>query len=374
MTQTQRPVIYMDHSASTPVRPPVLEAMQPYFDRFYGNPSSIHRVGRQAHAGLDRARRTVAEILGAKESEIVFTACGTESDNAALRGIALARRKATGANRIVTLPIEHKAVLHTAFDLRDNFGFQLTLVPVDEQGLVRVEDVAQALGDGRDVAVVSVMLANNEIGTVQPVAQIGQLCQERGVPFHTDAVQAAGKLSLRVDELHVDALSVSAHKFYGPKGVGFLYLRQGTPFQPILTGASHEGNRRAGTENVPGIVGLAAALALCEEEREEENARLQILRDRLIGGILEEVEGARLTGHPTQRLANHASFVIQGVEAEGVLIALDLAGVAASSGSACTSASQKPSHVLEAIGVPAQDAAGGLRLSLGHSNTPKGVA
>lgn len=373
MTQTQRPVIYMDHSASTPVRPPVLEAMQPYFDRFYGNPSSIHRVGRQAHAGLDRARRTVAEILGAKESEIVFTACGTESDNAALRGIALARRKATGANHIVTLPIEHKAVLHTAFDLRDNFGFQLTLVPVDEQGLVRVEDVAQALGDGRDVAVVSVMLANNEIGTVQPVAQIGQLCQERGVPFHTDAVQAAGKLSLRVDELHVDALSVSAHKFYGPKGVGFLYLRQGTPFQPILTGASHEGNRRAGTENVPGIVGLAAALALCEEEREEENARLQILRDRLIGGILEEVEGARLTGHPTQRLANHASFVIQGVEAEGVLIALDLAGVAASSGSACTSASQKPSHVLEAIGVPAQDAAGGLRLSLGHSNTPEQV-
>ena len=373
MNQTQHPVIYMDHSASTPVRPEVLEAMQPYFDQFYGNPSSIHRVGRQARAGLDRARRTVAEILGARESEIIFTACGTESDNAALRGIALARRKATGADRIITLPIEHKAVLHTAYDLRDNFGFRLTLVPVDEQGLVRVEDVAQALGDGQDVAVVSVMLANNEIGTIQPVAAIGQLCQERGVPFHTDAVQAAGKLPLRVDELHVDALSVSAHKFYGPKGVGFLYLRQGTPFQPILTGASHEGNRRAGTENVPGILGLARALALCEEEREEENARLQALRDRLIGGILEEVEGARLTGHPTQRLANHASFVIQGVEAEGVLIALDLAGVAASSGSACTSAAQKPSHVLEAIGVPARDAVGGLRLSLGHSNTPEQV-
>ena len=373
MNQTQRPVIYMDHSASTPVRPEVLEAMQPYFDQFYGNPSSIHRVGRQARAGLDQARRTVAEILGARESEIIFTACGTESDNAALRGIALARRKATGADRIITLPIEHKAVLHTAYDLRDNFGFRLTLVPVDEQGLVRVEDVAQALGDGQDVAVVSVMLANNEIGTIQPVAAIGQLCQERGVPFHTDAVQAAGKLPLRVDELHVDALSVSAHKFYGPKGVGFLYLRQGTPFQPILTGASHEGNRRAGTENVPGILGLARALALCEEEREEENARLQALRDRLIGGILEEVEGARLTGHPTQRLANHASFVIQGVEAEGVLIALDLAGVAASSGSACTSAAQKPSHVLEAIGVPARDAVGGLRLSLGHSNTPEQV-
>lgn len=368
-----RRIIYMDHSASTPVRAEVLEAMQPYFAEFYGNPSSIHGVGRRAGVALAQARRTIAELIGAKPSEIIFTGCGTESDNAALRGIALARRQATGAKRIVTLPIEHKAVLYTAQDLADHFGFELTLVPVDSDGLVAVEDVARALGDGADVAVVSVMAANNEVGTIQPVAEIGALCQERGVPFHTDAVQAAGKLPLRVDDLHVDALSTSAHKFYGPKGVGFLYLRGGTPFLPYMTGGSHENGRRAGTENVPFIVGMAKAFELAEAERDQENARLQVLRDQLIGGILETVEGARLTGSPTQRLAGHASFVIQGVEAEGVLIALDLAGVAASSGSACTSGSHRPSHVLEAMGVPAADAVGGLRLSLGHSNRPEDV-
>lgn len=368
-----RRIIYMDHSASTPVRAEVLEAMQPYFAEFYGNPSSIHGVGRRAGVALAQARRTIAELIGAKPNEIIFTGCGTESDNAALRGIALARRQATGAKRIVTLPIEHKAVLYTAQDLADHFGFELTLVPVDSDGLVAVEDVARALGDGADVAVVSVMAANNEVGTIQPVAEIGALCQERGVPFHTDAVQAAGKLPLRVDDLHVDALSTSAHKFYGPKGVGFLYLRGGTPFLPYMTGGSHENGRRAGTENVPFIVGMAKAFELAEAERDQENARLQVLRDQLIGGILETVEGARLTGSPTQRLAGHASFVIQGVEAEGVLIALDLAGVAASSGSACTSGSHRPSHVLEAMGVPAADAVGGLRLSLGHSNRPEDV-
>ncbi len=370
---TQRAHIYMDHSATTPVRPEVLEAMLPYFDTYYGNPSSIHSVGRKAKAGLDDARRTIADILGARPDEIVFTGCGTESDNAALRGIALARRAQTGADRIITTPVEHKAVLYTAYDLRDYFGFRLTLLPVDEYGLVDPEDVARALGDGRDVAVVSVMYANNEIGTILPIQEIGALCRERGVPFHTDAVQAAGKLPLRVDDLHVDALSTSAHKFYGPKGVGFLYLRRGTPFHPYMTGGSHEKGRRAGTENVPGIVGMARALALCEAEREHEGPRLRALRDRLIGGILESVEGARLTGHPTRRLDNHASFVISGVEAQGVLMGLDLAGIAASSGSACTSASQRPSHVLEAIGVPPVDAVGGLRLSLGHSNTPEHV-
>lgn len=368
-----RPTIYMDHSATTPVRPEVLEAMQPYFAEHYGNPSSIHSLGRKASTGLEGARRTIATILGAKASEIVFTGCGSEGDNAALRGIALARRKASAANRIVTTAFEHKAVLYTAYDLRDNFGFDLTIVPVGNDGLVRVEDVAEALGDGSDVAVVSVMYANNEIGTIQPIAAIGALCRERGVPLHTDAVQAAGKLSLDVNTLNVDALSTSAHKFYGPKGTGFLYLRSGTPYQPYLTGGSHEGGRRAGTENVPSIVGMAKALELVEAERESETARLRVLRDRLIGGILENVDGARLTGSRQQRLANHASFVIEGVEAEGVLIGLDLAGIAASSGSACTSASQQPSHVLEAIGVPAKDAVGGLRLSLGHSNEPTDV-
>ena len=243
-----------------------------------------------------------------------------------------------GANRIITSVVEHHAVLYTAEDLRDFFGFDLTLLPVNSDGLVSEDDLAEAMGDGSDIALVSVMYANNEIGTVQPIGRLGALCRERKVPFHTDAVQAAGKLPLDVNELNVDALSASAHKFYGPKGVGFLYLRGGTPYHPFITGGSHEGRRRAGTENVAGIVGMATALALCEAERDAEMARLQLLRDQIIGHTLETIPGARLTGSFTQRLANHASFTIRDVEAEGILIALDLAGIAASSGSACTSA------------------------------------
>ncbi len=265
-------------------------------------------------------------------------------------------------------------MLYTACDLRDHYGFELTLLPVDAAGRVDVNDVASALGDGDHIAVVSVMYANNEVGTIQPVAEIGALCRARGVPFHCDAVQAAGKLPLDVDALNVDALSVSAHKFYGPKGVGLLYLRSGTPCLPFLTGGSQENSHRAGTENVPFIIGMAKALTLAEVERAAESDRLRVLRDKLIGGVLESIEGAQLTGAPgDERLANHASFVIPGVEAEGVLIALDMANVAASSGSACTSGSQRPSHVLEAMGIPARDAVGGLRLSLGRSNTPAQV-
>lgn len=368
-----RRTIYMDHSATTPVRAEVFEAMQPYFADFYGNPSSIHGVGRRAGVALMQARRTVATLIGAKPSEIVFTSGGTESDNAAVRGFALARRAATGANRIITSPIEHKAVLNTAQDLAEHFGFELTLLPVDSDGLISLDDFVMALGDGRDVAVVSVMYANNEVGTINPIAAMGALCRALGVPFHTDAVQAAGKLSLNVDELNVDALSTSAHKFYGPKGASFLYLRGGVPFLPYMTGGSHESSRRAGTENVPAIVGMSKAFELVEAERNVENARLRVLRDQLIGGVLEGVDGAQLTGSRTERLSNHASFVIRGVEAEGVLIALDLAGIAASSGSACTSGSHRPSHVLEAMGVAANDAVGGLRLSLGHSNKPEDV-
>ncbi len=365
----QRPTIYLDHAATTPVAPAVLAAMQPYFSELYGNPSSIHRVGRRANVVLEQARRTVAEAIGALPKEIIFTSGGTEGDNAALRGIALARRAATGANRIITSPIEHHAVLHTAFDLRDHFGFDLTVLPVDREGLIALVDMERALGDGRDIAVVSVMLANNEIGVIQPLAALGERCRTLGIPLHTDAVQAAGKLALDVNALGVAALSTSSHKFYGPKGVGFLYLRHGTPYLPLLTGGSHEGNRRAGTENVPLIVGMAQAFALVEAERAAESARLRVLRDQLIGGILEEVADAYLTGAPEPRLPNLASFVLRGVEAEGVLIALDLAGIAASSGSACTSAAQQPSHVLEALGITAPDAHGGLRFSLGRSTT-----
>jgi cysteine desulfurase len=370
--QTRRSY-YLDHSATTPVRPEVLAAMLPYFAEFYGNASSIHTVGRRAGVALAQARRAIAARIGAKPAEIIFTSGGTEGDNAAVRGLALARREATGATRIITTPIEHKAVLYTAQDLADHFGFTLTLLPVDEEGLVTTAALAEALGDGHDVAVVSVMYANNEVGTIQPIREMGELCRAMGVPLHTDAVQATGKLPIDVDALGVDALSTSAHKFYGPKGTGFLYVRGGVPFLPYMTGGSHEGGRRAGTENVPAIVGMSEALELVETERAQEGARLRVLRDQLIGGILEGVEGAQLTGARTQRLDNHASFVIRGVEAEGVLIALDLAGVAASSGSACTSGSHRPSHVLEAMGVPPSDAVGGLRLSLGHSNTPEDV-
>jgi cysteine desulfurase len=364
-----RPAIYLDHSATTPLRDEALAAMQPYFAEFYGNPSSIHWAGRRGHAGLDQARRTVAGILGAKPTEIVFTASGTESDNAALRGIARTRRKQNGANRVVVSPTEHAAIQRTAEDLHDNYGFELTLLPVDGEGRVNPADVAGALGE--DVALVSVLYANNEVGTIQPIAVIGALCKAAGVPFHTDAVQAAGKLPLNVNDLCVDSLSLSGHKFYGPKGAGVFYLRQGTPYQPLVTGGSQEGGRRAATENVPSLVGLATALALAEAEREGEMARLQVLRDRLIGGILESVEGARLTGSPNHRLSSHASFVLAGLEAEGVLIGLDMVGIAASSGSACSNASQRPSHVLEAMGVSPADLYGGLRLTLGRSNTPE---
>lgn len=370
---TNRRTIYLDHAATTPVHPQVVEAMFPYFSEIYGNPSSIHRPGRRAHAALTQARATVAEQLGARPAEIIFTSGGSEGDNLAVRGIALARRAATGANRILISAVEHHAVLHTAEDLRDHFGFELTLLPVDSTGRVDPVVVEEQLAAGPEVAVVSVMYANNEVGTIQPIGAIGAICQARGVPLHTDAVQAVGKLPLQVNALQVDALSTSAHKFYGPKGAGFLYLRQGTPFWPMQTGGSHESNRRAGTENVPLIVGAATALTLVEAERAQENARLQVLRDQLIGGILETVEGARLTGPRTERLSCHASFVISGVEAEGILIALDLAGVAASSGSACTSAAQQPSHVLQAMGISAAEAVGGLRLTLGHSNTPEEV-
>jgi cysteine desulfurase len=372
MTPTRRS-IYLDHSATTPLLPEAFAAMQPYFSEFYGNPSSIHMTGRRAGNALAQARRTIAALLGARPSEIIFTSCGSESDNAALRGIALARRAAMGANRIITTTIEHKAVLATAEELAAHHGFELTVLPVDADGLLDVGQFAAALGDGRDVAVGSVMYANNEIGAIQPIAQIGALCRAQRVPFHSDAVQAAGRLPLSVDALQVDALSCSAHKFYGPKGVGFLYLRSGTLFWPQLTGGSQEGGRRAGTENVPLIVGMATALEIAGAQRDAENARLRLLRDRLIGGVLEAVDGARLTGSATQRLDHHASFVIDGVEAEGVLIALDLAGVAASSGSACMNASQRPSHVLQAIGVAANSWAGGLRFSLGRSNTVQDV-
>jgi cysteine desulfurase len=365
--------IYVDHAATTPVAPEVLEAMLPYFTEYYGNPSSIHRTGRRANVAMENARRSIAGLLGAKPREIIFTGGGSESDNGALRGIALARRAALGHTRIITTPVEHHAVLTTAHDLCERYGFTLTLLPVDGEARVDPGDAAAALGDGSDVAVVSVMLANNEVGTIQPVGEIGRLCRARGVPLHTDAVQAVGKLPLQVEELQVDALSGGAHKFYGPKGAGFLYLRSGTLFWPQVTGGSHEGGRRAGTENVPLIVGMAKALELAEAQREQEMARQGALRERLIDGVMQGIAGVQLTGARRDRLANHASFVVAGADAEGMLIALDMAGIAASSGSACASGSQRPSHVLEAIGISPAAAAGALRFSVGQGTSAEDV-
>ncbi len=362
-------LIYLDHAATTPVAPAVLAAMLPYFTEFYGNPSSLHGPGRRASVALQQARRTIAELLGARPSEIVFTSGGTESDNSALRGIALARRVQTGADRIITTPVEHKAVLSAAEDLRDRHGFRLTMLPVDREGVVAVADLVAALGDGADVALVSVIFANNEVGAIQPIAELGAACRRLGVPFHTDAVQAIGKLPVDVATLQVDALSGGAHKFYGPKGVGFLYLRNGTPFWPAQVGGSHEGGCRAGTENIPLIVGMAAALQLAEAELAPEAQRLCALRDRLIGGVLEAVDGALLSGPAHARLPNHASFLLPGVDAEGALIALDLAGIAASSGSACASGSRQSSHVLAAMGIGAELASTALRFSLGRGTT-----
>lgn len=364
--------IYLDHSATTPVDPRVVAAMAPYWSEIFGNSESSHAMGQAAASALEQARQTVADVLGCRPAEIVFTGSGTEADNLALRGLAWAARQSSRGNHLVTTSIEHHAVGHTVDQLRDLFGFQVTRVPVDEYGRVDPHDVAAAIRP--DTIVVSVMYANNEVGTVQPVAEIGQICRERGVAFHTDAIQAAGRLPVAPDGLNADLLALSAHKFYGPKGVGLLYVRRGTPLLSTITGGAHERGRRPGTVNVAGIVGLGTALRLAEEERATETARLRRLRDRLIEGVLERIPGSRLTGHPAQRLAHHASFAFQRVEGESVVLNLDLAGIAASSGAACAEGEPEPSFVLVALGLTPEWSIGGLRLSLGHANDEADVA
>ena len=366
----ERRTIYLDHAATTPVDPAVVEAMLPYWTATYGNASSLHHKGREASDALEKARQTVADILGCKPREVIFTSCGTESDNLALRGVAFAQAE-RGKRHLIASPIEHHAVGHTMEQLADKFGFEVTYVPVDEYGVVHSDEVERAIRD--DTALVSIMYANNEVGTIQPIAEIAKVTRAKGVPFHTDAVQAGGTLDLDVDRLGVDLMSLAAHKFYGPKGVGILYVRRKIKMLPMQTGGAHERRRRAGTENIPYIVGMATALKLAQERAEQENRRLIALRDRLIHGILENVPDAALTGHPTQRLPNSASFVFKFIEGEGILLNLDVLGVCASSGSACTSASLEPSHVLGAMGVPIEVAHGSLRLTLGKSSTEADV-
>jgi len=363
-------MIYLDHSATTPVDPRVVDAMAPYWTEMYGNPSSVYGLGRRSAAALEDARRTVARILNAQPTEIVFTSCGTESDNLAIRGTALAAA-AKGRSHLITTPIEHHAVLHTVADLVERFDFEVTHVPVDRSGLVDPDGVRAAIRP--DTALISVMLANNEVGTIEPVAEIGAIARQFGVPFHTDAVQAAASMALDVEALQVDLLALSAHKFHGPKGVGLLYVRKGTRLGPVQTGGSQERGRRAGTENVPYIVGMARALELSAEDRAAEFARLLALRERLLAGILARIPDVELTGHRERRLPGHLSLIVRGVEAQSLLIALDLAGIAASSGSACASGAPTPSGVLRAMGYAPDEALGALRLTLGRSNSEADV-
>ena len=359
--------IYLDYSATTPVDPRVVEAMAPYWSDLFGNTLSVHAWGQKAAAALEKARAQVAQVLHCLPSEIVFTASGSESDNLALRGAAWAAREAGRGNHIVTMAIEHSAVGHTAEQLRDLFGFEVTFLPVDGNGQVDPQDVAAAIRP--ETVLVSIMTANNEVGTVQPLAAIGRVCRKHGVLFHTDAVQTPGHLPLEPGEVGVDLLALSAHKFYGPKGVGLLYVRRGVDLLPAVTGASHERGHRPGTVNVAGVVGLATALQLVEEERVEESARLHRLRDRLIEGVLASIPHSRLTGHPRQRMCHHASFAFRDVEGPSLVVALDLEGIAASSGAACSSGDPAPSRVLEALGMGPEWGIGALRLTLGHATT-----
>lgn len=363
--------IYLDHAASTPTDPQVLQAMLPYFSEIYGNASGLHRQARASAQAIDQARRQVAELLGCKPKEIIFTACGTESDNLAIRGAAWARKQAGAGHHLITTPIEHSAVKKTIDQLCDHFGFSQSVVPVDHFGQVSPSDIAAAIRP--ETILISVMYANNEVGSIQPIAEIGALARERGILFHTDAVQAAGYEPLQVNRLNVDFLAISGHKIYAPKGIGLLYARAGSPWLPALTGGGHESGYRPGTENVPYIVGIAKALALVDSSRAGENERQARLRDRLINGILATVPASQLTGHPSQRLANNASFVFAGCEANDILLHLDRAGIQAASGSACTSGLPEPSQVLLAMGLPYDLALSALRLTLGRQTGPADI-
>jgi cysteine desulfurase len=359
-------LIYLDHAATTPVHPRVLETMLPYFAQQFGNPSAHYPLAEQSRAALDWARQTVAATIGARSSEIIFTSGGSESNNLALQGVAFARRD--HGNHIITTQIEHPAVLRTCEYLEQIHSFRVTYLPVDRWGLVDLAALERALDD--QTILVSVMLANNEVGTIQPLAEIARLTRPRGIPLHTDAVQALPVLPVDVHALGVDLLTLSAHKCYGPKGVGALYVRRGTPLLPQIYGGHQERDRRAGTENVAGIVGLAAALQLVYSQ---DTGSLKQLRDRLISGVLEQVPGAMLTGHPALRLPGHASFCFTGVAGEAVLVALTDQGIVCSSGSACAAGESEASHVLTAIGLPDQLAHTAVRLTLGLTNSPQQI-
>lgn len=360
--------IYVDHSATTPMRREVLDAMLPYFAEDFGNASTVYAEGREAKKAVNTAREQVAKAIGAEESEVFFTGSGTEADNWAIRGAAMAN-KAKG-NHIITSAVEHHAVLHTCMEL-EKVGFEVTYLPVDEFGMVSADAVKAALTD--KTILITIMAANNEIGTIMPIAQIGKVAKEAGVLFHTDAVQAIGMMDIDVNEMNIDMLSLTGHKFYGPKGTGALYVRKGTKISPFITGGAQERNRRAGTENVPGIVGLGKAIELATADIASHTQRLAAMRDRFIDRVLSEIPYTRLNGHRTKRMASNANISFEFIEGESLLLMLDMKGISASSGSACTSGSLDPSHVLLAIGLKHEVAHGSLRVTFGDSNTDDDV-
>ncbi|MGB7604164.1 MAG: cysteine desulfurase NifS [Lutisporaceae bacterium] len=359
---------YMDHAATTYTNKEVLNEMLPFFTDYFGNPSSIHQFGREVKKNIDIARSRVAKAIGALPEEIYFTAGGSEADNMAIKGVAFAN-KAKG-NHIITSKIEHPAVIHTC-EYLEKEGFEVTYLDVDQYGMINPEDVRKAITD--KTILISIMYANNEIGTIQPIVEIGKLAKEKDIYFHTDAVQAIGNIRIDVKEQNIDMLSLSAHKFYGPKGVGVLYIKKGVKLMGIIHGGEQERKRRAGTENVPGIIGLGKAIELAYENFEEYNSRITKLRDKLIKGIMEKVPYTRLNGHPEKRLSGNTNFCFEFIEGESLLLNLDIKGIAGSSGSACSSGSLEPSHVLLAIGLTHEIAHGSLRLSLGAVNTEEDI-
>lgn len=364
-------MIYLDYSATTPVDSRVVDAMSPFFNDSFGNPSSVHRIGQIAEAAVDSSRESVARVLHCKPDEIIFTSCGSESDNLAIRGAAYAMREKTGAKWILASRAEHPAVTKTLEHLGKYEGFLIEWLDVNERGMVMPEVVAKAICS--DTALVSVMYANNEIGTINPIKEIAEICRANKILFHTDAVQAAAYLPVDVNELGVDMMSLGAHKFYGPKGVGALYVRKGTPLVPHLTGGGQEFNLRAGTHNVPYIVGFAEALSLTDEEREQRVAHVKPLRDKIIGSVLESIPDSQLTGDLESRLPHHASFAFKGVDGNLLLTLLDAAGFACSSGSACKTGNPEPSEVMNAIGLSREWGLGSLRVTLGKDTLPEHI-
>lgn len=360
--------IYMDNASTTAVRQEVLDEMIPYFRENFGNPSSVYTLGSKSKNAVETSREKVAKSIAAENKEIFFTAGGSEADNWAIKGIAFANKDK--GNHIITSKIEHQGVLHTCNYLEEK-GFKVTYLDVDEYGVVDIDELKEAITD--ETILITIMFANNEIGTIQPIKEIGEIAKESNIYFHTDAVQAVGNIEINVDDFNIDLLSMAAHKFNGPKGIGALYIRSGVKIDPLILGGGQERNRRAGTENVPGIVGMGKAIELAYENLEEKNEKLIKLRERLINKIFDNIDYVKLNGHPTNRLPGNVNVSFEFIEGESLLLSLDMENIAASSGSACTSGTLDPSHVLLAIGLPHEIAHGSLRLSLGENNTEEEV-